>query len=146
MSDLKGSLVAAVALLFCLSAHDARGQEIVVTLLGTGSPIPELDRSGPSILVQAGNQTLIFDVGRGAHQRLAQVGVTAGQVDAVFLTHLHSDHIVGIPDLWLTGWLQSLRNRPWAVFGPSGTASMMDALKLAFTVDIHARVEETGGF
>jgi ribonuclease Z len=147
MSHFRSSLVVAVALLFCLTtAPHAHGQEIVVTLLGTGSPIPELDRSGPSILVQAGNQTLIFDVGRGAHQRLAQVGVTAGQVDAVFLTHLHSDHIVGIPDLWLTGWLQSLRNRPWAVFGPSGTASMMDALKLAFTVDIHARVEETGGF
>ena len=144
MSRFKSPLVAAVALLFCLTtAQHVYGQEIVVTLLGTGSPIPEIDRFGPSILVQAGGQTLIFDVGRGAHQRLAQVGVTGSQVDAVFLTHLHSDHIVGIPDLWLTGWLQ--RNRPWPVFGPSGTARMMDALKLAFSVDIQARVEETAG-
>lgn len=144
MSHVKSSLIAAVALLFCLtSGQHAHGQEIVVTLLGTGSPIPEVDRFGPSILVQAGGQTLIFDVGRGAHQRLAQVGVTASQVDAVFLTHLHSDHIVGIPDLWLTGWLQ--RNRPWALFGPSGTARMMDTLTLAFSVDIQARVEETAG-
>lgn len=144
MSRFRSSLVAAVALLFCVTtAQHAHGQEIVVTLLGTGSPIPEIARSGPSILVQAGSQTLIFDVGRGAHQRLAQVGVTASQVDAVFLTHLHSDHIVGIPDLWLTGWLQ--RNRPWPVFGPSGTARMMDALKLAFSVDLQARVEETAG-
>jgi ribonuclease Z len=147
MSHVKSSLVAAVALLVCLtSAQHARGQEIVVTLLGTGSPVPELDRFGPSILVQAGGQTLIFDVGRGAHQRLAQVGVTAGQVDAVFLTHLHSDHVVGIPDLWLTGWLLSQRNRPWTVLGPSGTTRMMDALRLAFSVDIQARVEETAGF
>jgi ribonuclease Z len=136
--------IAAVALLACLTARDLRGQEIVVTLLGTGSPIPEVDRFGPSILVQAGSQTLVFDVGRGAHQRLAQTGLTAGQVDAVFLTHLHSDHIIGIPDLWLTGWL-SRQNRPWAVFGPSGTARMMDALKLAFSADIQARVKESGG-
>ena len=68
MSRFKSSLVAAVALLFCLTtAQHAHGQEIVVTLLGTGSPIPEIDRVGPIILAQAGVQTLIFDVGRGAH-------------------------------------------------------------------------------
>jgi ribonuclease Z len=55
------------------------------------------------------------------------------------------DHVVGIPDLWLTGWVQSRRNRPWEVFGPSGTIAMMNALKLAFSVDIKARVEETAG-
>jgi ribonuclease Z len=145
MSHVKSSLVATVALLFCLMAHDVRGQEIVVTLLGTGSPLPEIDRFGPSILVQAGRQTLLFDVGRGAHQRLAQAGVPADQIDAVFLTHLHSDHVVGIPDLWLTGWLVSRRNRPWEVFGPTGTLPMMNALKVAFSADINARIEETGG-
>jgi ribonuclease Z len=143
LTDLR-SLFAAVALLACLTTREARGQEITVTLLGTGSPIPDVERFGPSILVQAGSQTLLFDVGRGAHQRLVQTGLNAGHLDAVFLTHLHSDHIVGIPDLWLTGWL-SRRNRPWAVFGPSGTVGMMNALKLAFGADIQARVEETGG-
>ena len=78
MSRLTSSLVAALALIFCLTtAPHAYGQEIVLTLLGTRSPIPEIDRFGPSILVQAGSQTLIFDVGRGAHQRLAQIGVAA---------------------------------------------------------------------
>jgi ribonuclease Z len=136
--------IAAVALLACLTTREVRGQEIVVTLLGTGSPSPDIARFGPSTLVQAGGQTLVFDVGRGAHQRLVQTGLTAGQIDAVFLTHLHSDHVVGIPDLWLTGW-PSRRNRPWALFGPSGTARMMNALKEAFSADIQARVEETGG-
>jgi ribonuclease Z len=145
MSHLKSSLVAAVALLVCLIAQDVRGQEITVTLLGTGAVIPEVERFGSSILVQAGGQTLLFDVGRGAHQRLAQTGVAAGQIDAVFLTHLHSDHIIGIPDLWLTGWLASRRNRPWEVFGPTGTLAMMNALKVAFSADINARIEETGG-
>jgi ribonuclease Z len=141
MSHFKSSLVAAAALLFCLTAQDVRGQEIAVTLLGTGSPRPEIERFGPSILVQAGSQTLLFDVGRGAHQRLAQAGVAVGQIDAVFLTHLHSDHTVGIPDLWLT----SVRDRPWELFGPVGTLAMMNALKQAFSADTKARVEETGG-
>ena len=145
MSHGKSSIMAAVALLLCLIAQDVRGQEITVTLLGTGAAIPEVDRFGPSILVQAGSQTLLFDVGRGAHQRLAQTGVAAGQIDAVFLTHLHSDHIIGIPDLWLTGWLASRRNRPWEVFGPTGTLAMMNALKVAFSADIKARIDETGG-
>ncbi len=134
-----------LVLVFLGSAESLRAQEIVVTLLGTGSPTPAMDRFGPSTLVQAGTQTLIFDVGRGAHQRLSQVGIAAGQVDAIFLTHLHSDHIVGIPDVWLTGWLISARTRPWDIFGPTGTIQMMASLKQAFAVDLQVRVEENAG-
>jgi ribonuclease Z len=135
----------ALLLVSCVAAQRASAQEISVTLLGTGSPTPAIDRFGPSTLVQAGTQTLLFDLGRGAHQRLAQAGVTAGQVDAIFLTHLHSDHIVGIPDLWLTGWLITARARPWEIFGPTGTGQMMAALKQAFAIDLRVRVEENAG-
>src|SRR4029450_4255504 len=71
MSHVKNSVLVAVALVSCLAAQEVRGQEIVVTLLGTGSLIPEVDRFGPSIMIQAGSQTLLFDVGRGTHQRRA---------------------------------------------------------------------------
>ena len=81
----------------------ANAQEIKVTLLGTGTPVPAMNRFGPSILVEAGGQKLLFDAGRGAMQRLAQLKVRWQDVDGVFLTHLHSDHVVGFPDLWLTG-------------------------------------------
>jgi ribonuclease Z len=101
-----------------------------------------MDRFGPSILVQAGTQTLVFDAGRGALQRLTQLGIAFGQLDALFLTHLHSDHVVGIPDLWLTGWLLSRRDRPLAVFGPSGTADMMEHLRQAFQFDLRIRVAD----
>jgi Metallo-beta-lactamase superfamily len=60
---------------------------------------------GPSTLVEAGGQKFIFDAGRGALQRLNQIKVPWQGIDGVFLTHLHSDHVVGFPDLWLTGWL-----------------------------------------
>ncbi len=118
--------------------------EIEVTLLGTGSPRPLMDRFGPSILVRAGNQTLIFDAGRGAMQRLHQIGISYSRLDALFLTHLHSDHVVGLPDLWLSGWLDGRRDEPIRMFGPAGTAPMMEHLTRAFDYDIRIRVEDDG--
>ena len=76
----------------------ADGEDFKVTLLGTGTPVPSLKRFGPSSLVQAGGETFMIDCGRGATQRLWQLGVRFSTVSSLFLTHLHSDHIVGIPD------------------------------------------------
>lgn len=136
-----------LSLVFCLfvtpiGSSRASAQEITVTLLGTGAPRESMDRYGPSTLVQAGRQTLVFDAGRGCLRRLAQAGVFYNQVDALFLTHLHSDHIVGIPDFWLSGWLLSKRQRPLALFGPSGSSNMMEHLQAAFQFDIRTRMEE----
>ena len=76
-----------------------------VTLLGTGAPPPVMDRFGPSTLVEAGNEKFIFDAGRGAMQRLHQLQIPFAAITGMFLTHHHSDHVVGFPDLWLTGWI-----------------------------------------
>ena len=120
---------------------NAAGQEIKVTLLGTGSPPPVMDRFGPSILVEAGGGKFLFDAGRGALQRLAQLKVRWQDVDGLFLTHLHSDHVVGFPDLWLTGWLVGAgRNRPLHVWGPRGTRKMMSHLEQAYEYDIRIRL------
>ena len=73
-----------------------------VTLLGTGAPPPRLDRFGPSTLVEVGKQKFIFDAGRGAMQRLHQLAIPFSDISGMFLTHHHSDHVVGFPDLWLT--------------------------------------------
>jgi ribonuclease Z len=115
---------------------------IKVTLLGTGSPQPIMERFGPSILVQAGSEILLFDAGRGCLQRLRQINLSYDKIDALFLTHLHSDHIIGIPDLWLTGWLLSKRAIPLKVFGPVGTESMIEYLQKAFVYDIKIRIED----
>jgi len=115
---------------------------IKVTLLGTGNPQPVMDRFGPSILVEAGSQTLLFDAGRGCLQRLRQLNLSYDQLDALFLTHLHSDHVVGLSDLWLTGWLVSTRSVPLSVYGPAGTNAMVDYLQKAFAFDIKIRVED----
>jgi ribonuclease Z len=111
-------------------------QSFTVTLLGTGNPRPTIKRFGPSILVQAGDQNLLFDCGRGATMRLAQLNID--RIDALFLTHLHSDHIVDIPDLWLTGWVMG-RKTPLRIWGPVGTREMMTHLQQAYSFDIHMR-------
>jgi ribonuclease Z len=116
-----------------------------VTLLGTGAPIPRPDRFGPSTLIEAGDHTVLIDAGRGATMRLFQLGVPIGEIDALLLTHFHSDHTVGIPDLWLTGWLNSHfgnRRRPFSVIGPVGTARLMHHLEAAYAHDIEIRVED----
>ncbi len=113
-----------------------------VTLLGTGAPPPRLDRFGPSTLVEVGAQKFIFDAGRGAMQRLHQLGVPFSEITGMFLTHHHSDHVVGFPDLWLTGWIGrpwGQRSQPLPVWGPEGTRQMMEHLPLAFHVDIRVR-------
>jgi ribonuclease Z len=109
-----------------------------VTLLGTGNPRPALSRFGPSILVEAGKHKLVFDCGRGATQRLYQLNVPFNEADALFLTHLHSDHTVGIPDLWLTGWVMG-RRVPLRIWGPAGTTEMMKHLEEAYAFDVHMR-------
>jgi len=116
-----------------------------VTLLGTGNPRPNLDRFGPSILVEAGPQKILVDAGRGSTQRLFQIAArdTLSTLDALFLTHLHSDHTVGLPDLWLTSWVFG-RSKALAVIGPPGTAEMSGHLEQAYQWDIAMRSKDEG--
>ncbi len=114
-----------------------------VTLLGTGNPRPIPGRSGPAILVEAATMPptrILVDAGRGAAERLFTVGgreLLSG-IDLVLLTHLHSDHVVGLPDVWLTGWLFG-RSRAFALKGPEGTAALMSYLEKAFEFDVKTR-------
>ena len=128
-----------------LAFSNVQGQSIRVTLLGTGSPLPVMERFGPSILVEAGEQKFLFDAGRGALLRLTQTNVKYKEIQGVFFTHLHSDHVVGFPDLWLTGWLTGRRAAPLRVWGPEGTKSMMSNLEKAFEFDIKARISDNTG-
>jgi ribonuclease Z len=116
-----------------------------VTLLGTGTPIPSADRFGPCTLVEAGDLKLLIDAGRGATIRLSQLGIAIGRVDALLLTHFHSDHTIGIPDIWLTGWLEShfgTRTTPFRVIGPSGAKMLMENLERAYALDIKIRIAD----
>jgi ribonuclease Z len=118
----------------------ASPDNLKVVLLGTGvGPPVNLRQYGASTMIEAGGVRLLFDCGRGTTIRLAQVGVPLGSISRLFLTHLHSDHVIQIPDLLLTGWVGGGRKVPLEVWGPEGTRDMMDHLQRAFAFDIHMR-------
>ena len=115
---------------------------IEVTLLGTGSPIPDARRAGPSTLVRAGGQTFLVDCGRGVQQRLTAAGAAANGLSALLLTHLHSDHIADLGDLLITRWISTFSPdpAPLPIIGPPGTAEVVDATLEAFGHDIRYRI------
>jgi ribonuclease Z len=134
-------LAAVIALAGSIAARAAEG-DFLVTLLGTASPSPRADRFGPSTLVQAGDQILLFDAGRGVPIRLGQLKIPMGKIDVVFLTHYHSDHTSGLPDIWLTGWLPPAfgqRKGPFNVIAPVGAKALMAGLEQAYAADITIR-------
>lgn len=134
--------------LFEPSAHPASeataDSEMRVTLLGTGSPVPSDTRYGMSTLVQAGGLNLVFDAGRGVTVRLNQAGVPLGSINGVFLTHYHSDHVNGLADLWMTGYLPAFGGRESAfnVYGPTGVEELVTGLRQAHSDDIKVRVAD----
>lgn len=115
---------------------------IEVTLLGTGSPIPDADRAGPSTLVRAGGQTFLIDCGRGVQQRMTAAGAGANGLAALLLTHLHSDHIADLGDLIISRWVTTFApdQPPFPIIGPPGTAEVVDATLKAFGFDIGYRI------
>jgi ribonuclease Z len=115
---------------------------IEVTLLGTGSPIPDANRAGPSTLVRAGGQTFLIDCGRGVQQRMTAVGVGANALTALLLTHLHSDHIADLGDLIISRWVTTFspEPNPLRIIGPPGTKAVVDGFLAAFAPDISYRI------
>jgi ribonuclease Z len=108
---------------------------IEITLLGTGSPIPNPERAGPATLVTTADARLLVDAGRGVVLRLAAIGVLPVQLSAVLLTHLHSDHITDLNDIVTTQWVMTFAPTPLAIYGPPGTQRVVDALLEMLALD-----------
>jgi len=106
-----------------------------ITLLGTGSPLPNPDRAGPATLVRAGGATMLFDCGRGVIMRMTAAGVLPIGLSAVLLTHLHSDHITDLNDIVTTHWVMSPEPSPLMVVGPPGTQQVVDGVLAMLSLD-----------
>ncbi|MGA7340645.1 MAG: MBL fold metallo-hydrolase [Terracidiphilus sp.] len=113
--------------------------QTVVTLVGTGGPELTPERLGEATLIQTGGQTLLFDAGRGVLDGLYQSRIPPQQVTRIFLTHLHSDHIEGLPGLWITPWFLLGRTTPLEIWGPPGTAAMVAGMRAMFAHDLESR-------
>jgi len=109
-------------------------------LLGTGSPIPDPDRAGPATLVRAGGTNLLVDCGRGVLLRAAAAGAGAAQLDAVLLTHLHSDHWTDLGDVITTQWITTFEPTTLSVVGPARTREVVDGVLASLRPDIEFRL------
>lgn len=111
-----------------------------VVILGSGSPLPAPDRAGPSTLVRTSEGDLLFDAGRGVSMRAAAVLSGPAVFAAVFLTHLHSDHVTDLNDVITTRWATSFTPNPLVVLGPVGTVALVAATEAMLETDIGYRL------
>jgi ribonuclease Z len=110
-----------------------------LVLLGTGAPPADPQRMGPANLILAGGRRLLFDCGSGVTQRLIQAGTSGAGIDALFITHLHSDHVMDFHQLLVSSWHQG-RDRPWKVFGPPGTIGFVERSAALWKPELDIRV------
>ena len=127
--------------IFLITPFTLSAEVLRVVILGSGTPRLDIDIFSQSILVEAGDERLLFDTGRGTAIRLSQMNVNLSSINNIFFTHLHSDHIVGFPDVLMTGWVYQ-REKTLNIFGPSGTKNFVDNIKDAFNEDIKIRLEK----
>ncbi|HEX4126995.1 MAG TPA: MBL fold metallo-hydrolase [Acidimicrobiales bacterium] len=109
-------------------------------VLGSGSPLPDPQRAGPSTLVRTAAGDLLFDCGRGILMRAAAAGSAAGALRGLFLTHLHSDHTTDLNDIITSRWITSFQPHPLPMHGPVGTASLLQATEAMLELDIGYRL------
>jgi ribonuclease BN (tRNA processing enzyme) len=132
------------------SAPASAAQSTELILLGTGTPYPDPAASGPATAVVVNGRVFLFDVGAGVMRRLRAANLPINGPEALFITHLHSDHTLGYADLILTSWVMR-RRAPFPVFGPRGLQRMTDHLLAAYSEDISIRTnglehEVAGGY
>jgi len=111
-----------------------------VILLGTGTPNAEPNRHGPAAALLAGGQPYLIDAGPGVVRRALQAGLAAERLTHVFITHLHSDHTLGLADLLYTPWTLG-RSAPLHIYGPAGLGEMVAHLQAAYAADVRERLE-----
>jgi ribonuclease Z len=134
-------LVACCLFVFGQTPQNTRKLEVI--LLGTGYPRPDSQRAGPSTAVVVGDKYFVIDAGRGVMMRLAATDLAQKQVAAVFVTHFHSGHTAGLPDLFNTTWVIYKRKTPLQLYGPPGVEGLAKAIAEFFKEDIHVRRDLT---
>ena len=113
-------------------------------LCGTGSPMPNADRAGPCNVVIAGEKIYVVDIGEGGARNLALMGVDTSALDALLLTHFHSDHIDGLGPLMLVHWVRDGNTRPLTVHGPTGVERVIGGFNAAYATDDTYRTAHHG--
>jgi len=111
-----------------------------ITLLGTGSPIPDPNRAGPSTLVRAADRVILCDAGRGVVMRLAGALAGPAVLSAILVTHLHSDHLTDLNDVITTRWIMSTESAPITIYGPVGLDFVVTKMMEMLSLDVGYRI------
>lgn len=111
---------------------------------GTGSPMPDRARAGPCLAVAAGPRLFIFDVGDGATETLTLMGLAPARIEAVFLTHFHSDHIDGLGGLAVQRWATGAASAPLPLYGGPGVERIANGFNEAYAIDATHRTAHHG--
>jgi ribonuclease Z len=115
-----------------------------LVLCGAGGPMPAPKASGPCIAVVAGQRLFIVDAGTDGVRNLGRMGYPSGRIEAVLLTHFHSDHIDGLGELAMIRWISTANTAPLPVYGPAGVQSVVDGFNTAYTLDAGYRNDHHG--
>ncbi|HEX6859964.1 MAG TPA: MBL fold metallo-hydrolase [Caulobacteraceae bacterium] len=115
-----------------------------VGLCGSGSPMPDPTRAGPCVAVVAGTRLFVVDSGQGSTRNLALMDLPPPRVEAVFITHYHSDHIADLGELMLQRWAGGARTTPAPIYGPTGVESVVDGFEAAYQLDRGYRIAHHG--
>ncbi|NOH02826.1 MAG: MBL fold metallo-hydrolase [Chloroflexi bacterium] len=116
---------------------------LYVITTGTGAPLPDPNRAGPQTVVLAGDQILVFDAGPGSTRQLELI-IDTSSVDALFLTHYHSDHIGDMGELMLKRWATSGPAEPLPIYGPPGVEEVVAGFEAAYQLDVGYRIAHHG--
>jgi ribonuclease Z len=114
-------------------------------LAGSGAPLPDSNRVGPCIAVLAGDHLYIVDAGQGSARNIALMGFQPGKIEAILLTHFHSDHIADLGEIMLQRWLGGSNTKPVDVIGPAGVETVVEGFNRAYSLDAGYRVAHHGG-
>jgi ribonuclease Z len=135
-------IITAILLLTLSPSWAQKPKSMNLILLGTGYPYPSAERAGPSCAIVVGERVFIVDAGRGVGMRIAATGISWSSIEAAFLTHLHSDHIDGLPDLFHCTW-EFGAGKPFELYGPKGIQEVANGLLQFYGPDIFIRRDLT---
>ena len=129
-------------------AHANVGRNIIpilpdglhVALCGTGSPFPDPTRAGPCTAIVAGDRLFVVDAGEGSARNMGYMGLPLGKMEALLLTHFHSDHIDGLGPFMLQHWGMATATAPLPIYGPTGVDTLVDGFRAAYVYDYGYRV------
>jgi ribonuclease Z len=123
---------------------DALPDGLHIGLCGAGSPMPDERRMGACTVVIAGQRLFVFDTGNASARNIGKLGISHGHIEAIFLTHFHSDHIDGLGELLMQRWVSTGNATPVPLYGPPGVDKVVNGFMQAYNQDQHYRVTHHG--